>query len=69
MKVINGVNPDYADFDELDDSVAEAFDEFDAGVLSFEELKIQVGQDAAQAFAESREGDEFSSMFDNPEYI
>lgn len=69
MKVKRGINPDYADFDEIDEDAAEAFEEFDAGNLSFEEFKALVGPEAAASYVEGcvEEGDRPESLFDNPE--
>ena len=66
MKIKTGVNPDYADFDEIDMDAAEAFDEFDAGNLSLDELKTLVGPEAASSYVEQYQ-DEAGQMLDNPE--
>jgi len=66
MKIRNGVNPDYADFDEIDQDVEDAYEEFDAGNLTYEELKNLVGPAAAASYAENYR-DEVEDLFDDPE--
>lgn len=65
MKIKRGLNPEYADFDEIDVDAAEAYDEFDAGNLTFEEFKSLVGPEAAASYVEQYHTPD--SLFDNPE--
>jgi len=68
MKKITGINPDFADYDELDADAIDAVEEFHQGLLSFDELKNLVGIEAAQAIKEQRYGpDDPDALFDNPE--
>lgn len=68
MKKIVGINPDFADFDELDADALDAVEEFQQGFLTFEELKTLVGPEAAQAIKEQRYGpDDIGALFDDPE--
>ena len=67
MKVQNGVNPDFADFDEIDMDAEYAIAEFDNGAITLDELKALVGSETAQAIAERRDGEEFYRLFDAPE--
>lgn len=66
MKVTRGVNPDYADYDEIDPDVEDALEEYEAGVLTYEELKALIGPEAAQAFLD-KDPDDPESYFDDPE--
>lgn len=67
-KKITGINPDFADFDELDSDALDAVEEFQQGLLSYEELKNLVGLEAAQSIKEQRYGsDDPDAYFDNPE--
>lgn len=67
MKIKRGVNPDFADFDEIDVDVEDAYEEFEAGTLSFDDFREQVGPEAAQAFMERLEGRDEYDLFDDPE--
>lgn len=67
MKIKRGVNPDFADFDEIDEDAAEAFEEFEAGNLSFHEFKSLVGPEAAASYAEKYHGGDPDDLFDDPE--
>lgn len=69
MKNITGINPDFADFDELDGDALDAVEEFQQGTLTFEELRNMVGPEAADAIKERRYGPDYDpdSYFDNPE--
>lgn len=58
MRVIRGVNPDYADFDEIDPDAVGAEDSYMQGVLSFEELASLVGPEEADAMKRRRYGSE-----------
>ena len=62
---IKTVNPDYADFDEIDEDAAEAFEEFDAGNLTLDEFKALVGPEAAASYAERY--DDQDDLLDDPE--
>lgn len=63
MKIKNGVNPDFADYDEIDEDAEDAIQEFEAGIITLDELKALVGPEAAQSLAEQHSDD----LFDNPE--
>lgn len=68
MKKITGINPDFADYDELDGDALDAVEEFQQGLLTYEELKVLVGLEAARAIKEKRYGpDDPEALFDNPE--
>ncbi len=68
MKKITGINPDFADYDELDADALDAVEEFQQGLMTYDELKNLVGHDAAQAIKEKRYGpDDPDALFDNPE--
>lgn len=67
MKIKNGVNPDYADFDEIDTDVEDAILEFESGTLTFDELKALVGPEAAQSLAEKHADYDPYALFDDPE--
>lgn len=68
MKKVTGINPDFADFDELDADAIDAVEEFHQGLLTYEELKNLVGPEAAQAIKEEHYGpDDPEAFFDNPE--
>ena len=56
MKVIRGVNPDYADYDELDPDALGAEDSYMQGELSFDELATLVGPEEANAMKMRRHG-------------
>jgi hypothetical protein len=66
MKIVNGVNPDYADFDEIDVDALDALDEFDRGMVTLDELRQLIGPEAARARAQLRYEDP-ESLFDDPE--
>ena len=68
MKKVTGINQDFADYDELDDDALDAVEEFQQGLLTYDELKNLVGHEAAQAIKEQRYGpDDPDALFDNPE--
>lgn len=69
MKIRQGVNPDFADFDEIDQDVEDAIAEFEAGYLTVEELKHHIGPEAVERFLELEEEreDSFEGLFDDPE--
>ena len=69
MKKITGINPDFADYDELDGDALDAVEEFEQGVLTFEELKNLVGPETAQAIKDHKYGPDGDpeALFDNPE--
>lgn len=60
------MNPDYADYDEIDADIEDAIEEYEAGVLTYDELKALIGPEAAQAFLEG-DPDDPERYFDNPE--
>lgn len=66
MRVIRGVNPDFADFDEVDPDALEALDEFDRGRITLDELRHLIGPEAARARTEMRY-EHPDSLFDDPE--
>lgn len=68
MKVVRGVNPDYADYDEIDVDALEAFDEFDRGTITLDELRHLVGPEAARARAQLRY-EHPDHLFDDPEQL
>ena len=67
MKIITSVNPDYADFDEIDPDVVEAIEDFYEGRITPEELKILIGPEAAQSLMDLHEEDPVEILFDDPE--
>lgn len=75
MKIVRGLNPDFADFDEIDVDIEEAYEEFKNGRISYDQLKANVGPEAAQAHADRIHGMDDSaddhydidSLFDDPE--
>lgn len=68
MKKVTGINPDFADFDELDPDALSAVTEFEDGQISFDELKALVGFETATAIREKCYGaDGPESLFDDPE--
>lgn len=71
MKIVQGVNPDFADYDEIDADVEDAIAEFSAGHLTVEELRHHIGPEAVERFLELEEekSDSFESLFDDPEYF
>lgn len=66
MKVRVGVNPDWADYDELDEDALDALAEFDNGTLGYEELRTLIGDDAAKARVAERYGEDPDDLFDDP---
>ncbi|WNL50636.1 hypothetical protein RPALISO_47 [Ruegeria phage RpAliso] len=68
MKIINGTNPDYADYDELDDDAGDAREDFDMGRITYEELRHLIGPEAAKSHIELHHSDEDSidDLFDDP---
>jgi hypothetical protein len=68
MKIKRGLNPDFADYDEIDTDVVEAYEDFDSGHITYEQFKAEVGPDAAAAYAEKyAEDSAFRDLFDDPE--
>ncbi len=69
-KKIVGVNPDFADFDEIDMDAEDLIAEFEQGEVTFEELKNIVGHDAARTIQERVHGEpdpnDPNSYFDDP---
>jgi hypothetical protein len=68
MKVRYGLNPDFADFDELDSDVLEAFEDYDSGSITLDELAILVGAEAAEQHA-SMHSDTYFQLLDDPEFL
>ena len=68
MKVRHGANQDFADFDEIDPDIEDVIREFDAGVVSYQELVALVGADQALTMLLER-GDDVSFLLDDPEYL
>lgn len=67
MKRLPGM-PDFADHDELDLDALDAMDEYNQGILSFDELKDLVGQETAQSIRVLANPDhDPNSYFDDPE--
>lgn len=68
MKKIDGINQDFYDYDELDADALDAVEEFQQGLLTFDELKALVGPEAAQEIKKQRWGeDDHDVLFDDPE--
>lgn len=66
MRVVRGVNPDFADYDEIDQDALDAIEEFDQGTITLEDLRHLIGPDAARARAELRY-EHPDTLFDDPE--
>lgn len=66
MRVVRGVNPDFADFDEIDQDALDAIEEFDQGTITLEDLRHLIGPEAARARAEMRY-ELPDALFDDPE--
>lgn len=64
-----GINPDFADWDELDQDALEIVEEFYDGTVSFDELKAIVGSEAAQSIMDrmDQDDDDPTKLFDDPE--
>jgi len=71
MKIISGINQDFADFDELDADALDAVAEFANGQVTFEELKNLVGVSAAEVVKAAHFGDDNDPerFFDDPETL
>ena len=67
MKKITGINPDYADFDELDQDALDALEEFAEGQITYDELKSLIGVEAAAAIREHQSEHDPDRYFDDPE--
>lgn len=69
-KKIVGVNPDFADQDEIDFDAEDLIIEFEQGTVTFDELKNMVGSDTARTIQERVHGDTDpnnpASYFDDP---
>lgn len=66
-KKIMGINPDYADFDEIDFDVEDLIFEYEQGTVGFDELRDMVGSDTARTIQERVHGDaDADSLFDDP---
>jgi hypothetical protein len=71
MKKVGGINPDYADTDELDTDALDAVAEFTNGQVTFEELKNLIGPEDAEVAKNQFFGKENdpSQFFDDPETL
>ena len=67
MKVVRGINPDYADDSELDIDAMEALEDFQGGRMTYEGLKAVLGKEAAESAASQHGYDDSSQLFDDPE--
>lgn len=67
MKKITGINPEYADFDELDQDALDAVEEFSDGQISYDELKNLIGTETAAAIREHMGEHDPDRYFDDPE--
>lgn len=70
MKTVTGINPDFADFDEIDIDAEDLIIEFEQGTATFEELRNAVGTEMARAIQERVHGDDGynpDELFDNPQ--
>jgi len=69
-KKVTGVNPDFADFDELDTDALDAVEEFADGQITYDELKNLVGVEAATVLRDIyHDKDDIESFFDDPEKL
>ena len=67
-KKVTPVNPDYADFDEIDSDAEDIIAEYRQGRVSFDELKSAIGYEAARQIQDDVYGEEgIEDLFDNPE--
>lgn len=66
MKVKQGINQPWADFDEIDHDAATATEEFSRGVMSFSELQALIGAEEADDFVASLD---LESDWDDPDAI
>lgn len=69
MKLKRGVNPDYFDFDEIDEDALPAMEDYMDGSISFSELRMLVGPESAENFRRhilenSESEDEEPDLFD-----
>jgi hypothetical protein len=62
MRVVNGKNPDWADFDEIDQDVVDAREAFYRGELTPDQLRHEVGTEEAQALIDGKYGEEDSFL-------
>lgn len=67
MKKITGINPDYSDFDELDQDALDAVEEFSDGQISYDELKSLIGTEAANTLRVRVQEHDLGGLFDDPE--
>jgi len=69
-KKIVGVNPEYADHDEIDYDVEDLIAEFEHGVVTFDELKCIVGTETARSVQNRVHGEgdpsDPETYFDDP---
>lgn len=72
MRIIrHGVNEDFHDFDELDADASEAVDDYEQGLISYEQLAAHVGPEAAREMRRRVHGEESdaATLFDDPEVL
>lgn len=70
MKIKTGLIPDFADYDEIDQDVLDAVSDFDNGVIGFDELKREIGEDAAyevRSRSSEEEVPDHWDLLDNPD--
>ena len=67
MRVVRGINPDWADDNELDSDALEALEDFHGDRLNYEGLRAVLGKEAAESAAAARGYDNSSQLFDDPE--
>lgn len=65
MKIKRGVNPDFADWDELDTDAMDAIIGFEAGTVTYEELQHLIGPEEAHKLLSRREADDMGSFFED----
>ena len=58
MKRVSGINPDYADYDELDEDALGAEGAYREGLLTFDELVALIGLDEAKEVQDKKYGSE-----------
>jgi len=70
MRKIVGINPDFADNDELDMDALEAVEEFQEGQITYDELRALVGPETASMIKDQVYPDyDPESFFDDPESL
>lgn len=55
MKVRYGINPDFADADEIDQDALDALHDFDNDLITLDDLASQIGRDAARVVADRKD--------------